>query len=206
MHARCAGLWRYRVGDLLQCVGTYHGAPKFKFLARKNVLLSVHTDKTDETELTAAVAHAARAHLRHGARLYDFTSCVGLDSLPARYVLFWELYPPDDDDDDDDDSAAAALAAACLAVEAALGEPYRRGRNQGAIGALEVRLVHPGTFDGITRQAMDRGSVQYKVPRALRPGHPDLAVLEAAVVLAARSPRAPPHPTLNPDGDVVSDI
>ncbi|KAI4965950.1 hypothetical protein ZWY2020_047360 [Hordeum vulgare] len=52
-----AGLNRYRVGDVLRVAG-FHNAAQFQFV-RRNVLLSVETDKTDEVELQCAVGRAS---------------------------------------------------------------------------------------------------------------------------------------------------
>ncbi|KAG8076108.1 hypothetical protein GUJ93_ZPchr0006g42119 [Zizania palustris] len=46
-----SGLCRYRVGDILQVTGFHNAAPQFRFVRRKNVLLSIDSDKTDEAEL-----------------------------------------------------------------------------------------------------------------------------------------------------------
>ncbi|TKY69479.1 indole-3-acetic acid-amido synthetase GH3.1 [Spatholobus suberectus] len=41
-----AGLYRYRVGDILRVTGFHNSAPQFHFVRRKNVLLSIDSDKT----------------------------------------------------------------------------------------------------------------------------------------------------------------
>ncbi|KAB1227038.1 putative indole-3-acetic acid-amido synthetase GH3.8 [Morella rubra] len=49
-----AGLCRYRGGDILQVTDFYNSAPQFRFIRRKNALLSIDADKTDEVELQEA--------------------------------------------------------------------------------------------------------------------------------------------------------
>ncbi|KAJ7555511.1 hypothetical protein O6H91_05G042400 [Diphasiastrum complanatum] len=49
------GLYRYRMGDILKVAGHYNAAPTFFFVCRQNVLLSIDSDKTDETDLHNAV-------------------------------------------------------------------------------------------------------------------------------------------------------
>eukprot|EP00246_Nothoceros_aenigmaticus_P005955 TRINITY_DN1853_c0_g2_i3.p1 TRINITY_DN1853_c0_g2~~TRINITY_DN1853_c0_g2_i3.p1 ORF type:complete len:602 (-),score=67.60 TRINITY_DN1853_c0_g2_i3:51-1670(-) len=197
------GLWRYKVGDVLQCVGFYHGAPKFKMVGRKNVVLSIHTDKTEEKELQEAVSRAANRHLPPAdARLHDFTSCASLDTVPGHYVLFWEISSTTGEGEGAAHTrvSESALADACFTMETALGEPYRRGRIIGAIAPLELRIVRPGTFEHITQQAVDRGVAppQFKTSRVYDSGSPGLALLNAAVVASSRSRQSPPHATLNP--------
>ncbi|CAI0550373.1 unnamed protein product [Linum tenue] len=58
-----AGLYRYRVGDVLRVGGFKNKAPQFTFVCRKNVVLSIDSDKTDEVELQTAVTRAAVQHL-----------------------------------------------------------------------------------------------------------------------------------------------
>ena len=40
-----AGLYRYQVGDILKAVGFHNAAPRFKFVRRKNTVLSIDADK-----------------------------------------------------------------------------------------------------------------------------------------------------------------
>lgn len=49
------GLYRYRTGDILRVAGFHNSTPKFEFVRRDNVVLSVDQDKTDEVQLQAAV-------------------------------------------------------------------------------------------------------------------------------------------------------
>ncbi|KAJ7959611.1 Indole-3-acetic acid-amido synthetase GH3.3 [Quillaja saponaria] len=44
------GLYRFRVGDVLRVAG-FNKTPQFNFVGRKNVVLSIGTDKTDAAEL-----------------------------------------------------------------------------------------------------------------------------------------------------------
>ncbi|KAJ1256338.1 hypothetical protein BS78_K048300 [Paspalum vaginatum] len=87
------GLSRYRVGDVLRAeAGLHHNsaAPRFRFVRRAGVLLSVDVDKTDEAELHRAVARASAA-LPRGAAVLDYTSLVCADGVPGHYVVYWEL-------------------------------------------------------------------------------------------------------------------
>ncbi|KAF5785675.1 putative GH3 family protein [Helianthus annuus] len=53
-----ADLYRCRVGHFLKVVGFKNKAPQFSFICRKNVALSMDSDKTDEVELHKAVENA----------------------------------------------------------------------------------------------------------------------------------------------------
>ncbi|TVT99763.1 hypothetical protein EJB05_54843, partial [Eragrostis curvula] len=53
------GMCRYRVGDVLRITGFHNAAPQFQYVRRRNVVLSVGSDKTEEAELQRAVERAS---------------------------------------------------------------------------------------------------------------------------------------------------
>ncbi|CAO2141893.1 unnamed protein product [Urochloa humidicola] len=176
------GLYRYRVGDILQVSGFHNAAPQFRFVHRRNVVLSVDTDKTSEADLLRAVTAAKRllAPLG-GAILSEYTAYADTSSIPGHYVLFWELTPPPPAGDDE---VGRVMAACCAEVEARLDAVYRRCRSRDrSVGPLEIRVVGPGAFDALMDLCVSQGSSvnQYKTPRCIK--HPDaIAVHEARVV------------------------
>ncbi|KAJ1263530.1 hypothetical protein BS78_09G192500 [Paspalum vaginatum] len=182
-----SGLYRYRVGDVLRVAGFKNQAPMFNFLRRKNVVLSIDSDKTDEAELHAAVSGAVQHLAPFGASLVEYTSYADAATIPGHYVLFWELR-----------AGATAVPASvfedcCLAVEEALNSVYRQGRAADrSIGPLEIRVVSDGTFDKLMDYALARGASinQYKAPRCVRPG-PLVELLDGRVQARYRSPKCP---------------
>ncbi|KAF5948747.1 hypothetical protein HYC85_014704 [Camellia sinensis] len=86
-----AGLYRYRVGDVLRVAGFKNKAPQFNFICRKNVVLSIDSDKTDEVELQNAVKNAVNHLMPFDAILTEYTSYADTSTIPGHYVLFWEL-------------------------------------------------------------------------------------------------------------------
>jgi len=182
-----AGLYRYRVGDVLRVAGFKNQAPMFSFVRRKNVVLSIDSDKTDEAELHAAVAGAVQHLAPFGASLVEYTSYADAATIPGHYVLFWELR-----------AGSTAVPASvfedcCLAVEEALNSVYRQGRAADrSIGPLEIRVVSEGTFDKLMDYALARGASinQYKAPRCVRPG-PLVELLDARVQARYLSPKCP---------------
>ncbi|KAF2581284.1 hypothetical protein F2Q68_00001039 [Brassica cretica] len=118
-----AGLYRYRVGDVLRVAGFKNNAPQFNFICRKNVVLSIDSDKTDEVELQNAVKNAVTHLVPFDASLSEYTSYADTSSIPGHYVLFWELclnggtpVPP------------SVLEDCCLTIEESLNSVYRQGR------------------------------------------------------------------------------
>ncbi|GJN07062.1 hypothetical protein PR202_ga24853 [Eleusine coracana subsp. coracana] len=86
-----SGLNRYRVGDILRVTGFHNMAPQFSFVRRRNVLLSVESDKTDEAELQRAVERASSLLCTFDAAVLDYTSQACTKSIPGHYVIYWEL-------------------------------------------------------------------------------------------------------------------
>ncbi|WOL07651.1 putative indole-3-acetic acid-amido synthetase GH3.1 [Canna indica] len=182
-----AGLYRYRIGDVLRVAGFKNKAPQFNFIRRKNVALSIDSDKTDEVELHTAVRNAVNNLEPFGASLVEYTSYADTSSVPGHYVLYWELraggtpVPP------------SAFEDCCLTVEESLNSVYRQGRVcDKSIGPLEIRVVEEGTFDKLMDYALSQGASinQYKAPRCVRPG-PIVELLDGRVKSTFFSPKCP---------------
>ncbi|KAM0882956.1 hypothetical protein ACQ4PT_031944 [Festuca glaucescens] len=178
-----AGLNRYRVGDILRVTGFHNAAPQFRFVRRKNVLLSIESDKTDEAELQRAVERASALLRPHGASVVEYTSHASTKSIPGHYVIYWELLTKCGGD-----SAIAGdvLDRCCLEMEEALNTVYRQSRvADGSIGPLEIRVVRGGTFEELMDYAISRGASinQYKVPRCVS-FPPIVELLDSRVVSA----------------------
>ncbi|PKA61006.1 putative indole-3-acetic acid-amido synthetase GH3.8 [Apostasia shenzhenica] len=182
-----AGLYRYQVGDVLQVAGFHNTAPAFKFVRRKNVILSIDSDKTDEAELQAAVGRAA-AWLAEasGLGVAEYTSQACTEEIPGHYVVYWELIGGGS-------AAAEVMERCCWEMEEALNVVYRQNRaRDGSIGPLEIRVVRQGTFEEVMDCAIARGASinQYKLPRCVG-FRPIIELLDSRVVAAHFSP-APP--------------
>lgn len=182
-----AGLYRYRVGDVLRVAGFKNNAPQFNFICRKNVVLSIDTDKTDEVELQNAVKNAISHLGPFGARLTEYTSYANTTTIPGHYVLYWELsqigstpIPP------------SVFEDCCLTVEESLDTVYRQNRVFEAIGPLEIKIVEAGTFDKLMDYAISLGASinQYKTPRCVKFA-PIVELLDSKVVSSYFSPKCP---------------
>lgn len=67
------------------------GYPIFEFVRRKNVVLSVDTDKTDEVELQVVIDKASAMLGGTSMELVDYTTTVDLSSIQGHYVIYWEM-------------------------------------------------------------------------------------------------------------------
>ncbi|QHN97607.1 probable indole-3-acetic acid-amido synthetase GH3.1 [Arachis hypogaea] len=183
------GLNRYRVGDILQVTRFHNTAPEFRFVRRKNVLLSIDSDKTDESELQRGIENASVLLKEFNTTVVEYTSYADTKSIPGHYVIYWELIiknasrPPTNE----------VLNQCCLAMEESLNSVYRQGRvADNSIGPLEIRVVKNGTFEELMDYAISRGASinQYKVPRCVS-FTPIMKLLDSRVVSVHFSPAAP---------------
>ncbi|XWS68543.1 hypothetical protein CRYUN_Cryun04dG0099100 [Craigia yunnanensis] len=183
-----AGLYRYRVGDILRVAGFKNKAPQFNFICRKNVVLSIDSDKTDEVELQNAVKNAANQLLPFEASLIEYTSYADTSAIPGHYVLYWEisvndatLIPP------------SVFEDCCFTVEQSLNSVYRQGRVwDKSIGPLEIKIVENGTFNKLMDFALSQGASinQYKTPRCVK-YVPIIELLNSSVISSYFSPKCP---------------
>ncbi|WJX68711.1 hypothetical protein P8452_53054 [Trifolium repens] len=183
-----AGLYRYKVGDVLKVTGFKNKAPQFSFVCRKNVVLSIESDKTDEVELQNAMKNAMTHLAPFDADVAEYTSYADTTTIPGHYVLYWELnlkgskiIPP------------CVYEDCCLTIEESFNSVYRQSRvSDKSIGPLEIKIVEQGTFDKLMDYAISLGASinQYKTPRCVKVG-PFVELLESRVVENYFSPKCP---------------
>lgn len=178
------GLHRYRIGDVLQVAGFYNKAPQFRFICRRNVVLSIDLDKTNEEDLQRSIT-IAKKKLGNKAFLAEYTSYADTSSVPGHYVLFWEVQGH---------LEPKLMEECCVAVEEELDYIYRQCRTkERSIGALEIRVVKPGTFEKLMDLIISQGGSfnQYKTPRCVKANSATFKLLNGHVTASFFSPRDP---------------
>ncbi|KAK9749547.1 hypothetical protein RND81_02G133700 [Saponaria officinalis] len=183
-----SGLYRYCVGDVLHVTGYYNSTPQFKFIRRKNVLLSIDSDKTDESELQKAIDNASKLLQPYNTSVIEYTSYADTKSIPGHYVIYLELLTKGSNG-----PTQEVLDQCCLQMEEALNSVYRQCRvADRSIGPLEIRVVKNGTFEELMDYAISRGASinQYKVPRCVNV-MPIVELLDSRVVSIHFSPSMP---------------
>ncbi|KAE8673001.1 Indole-3-acetic acid-amido synthetase GH3.17 [Hibiscus syriacus] len=184
-------LGQYRVGDILMVTGFYNKAPQFRFVHRRNVVLSVDTDKTNEEDLLKAVTKAKLLVESLGFLLIEYTSYADTSSIPGHYVIFWELTSKGSNHVPVLDPKL--MEQCCSVVEESLDSVYRRCRRKdNSIGPLEIRVVRHRTFDALMDFCVSQGSSvnQYKTPRCVKSGEA-INILDSRVVGRFFSQNAP---------------
>ncbi|KAK9690866.1 hypothetical protein RND81_09G159500 [Saponaria officinalis] len=180
------GLYRYRVGDVLCPTRFYNSTPQFKISRRRNVVLSIDTEKTTETELQEAIEKASTILKPLDTIILDYTSNANIKTLPGHYVIYLELMT---NNNQQNGLGPEILEQCCSAMEATLGSVYRVARVDESIGPLEIRVVSNGTFEKL-KESKGACMNQFKVPRCVKLW-PMLELLDSRVVSAHFSPSVP---------------
>ncbi|KAI4367587.1 hypothetical protein MLD38_023309 [Melastoma candidum] len=184
-----SGLCRYHVGDILRVTGFHNSAPQFDFVRRKNVLLSIDSDKTDESELQKALENASRLLQKSSTSVVEYTSFVDTYTIPGHYIIYWELLMRTQRIPSD-----KTLEECCLTMEESMNSVYSQCRvADRSIGPLEIRVVRNGTFEELMDYAISRGASinLYKAPRCVN-STPIVELLDSRMVSSDLS-RSKPH-------------
>lgn len=156
-----AGLYRYRLGDVVEVVGHHHRTPVVEFIHRRGSLLNIAGEKTSEAAAQEALRQALSAA---GMELVDFATMEDLEHTPKRYVFFVEL-----------DARGQMVDVDKLAE--GLEEALRRANPyyvtlRARLGPLAFYQVQPGTFRALRELLIRRGASpnQVKIPRVVTEG------------------------------------
>lgn len=79
-----AGLYRYRIGDIIKCEGYVNDCPLISFSRRKGHFISICGEKTTEADLAELVR---RLEERSRCRIENWLVYADYDTNPAHYVL-----------------------------------------------------------------------------------------------------------------------
>ncbi|XP_055824527.1 indole-3-acetic acid-amido synthetase GH3.10-like [Solanum dulcamara] len=155
------GLYRFRLGDVVEVVGFYKKTPKLNFICRRNLILTVNIDKNTEKDLQFVVERGSKI-LSKGTRraeLVDFTSHANMTKQPGHYVIYWEIKGEIEE---------KILDECCRDMDASfMDHGYVVSRRTKSIGPLELCIVEKGTFKKILEYYIGNGAAlsQFKTPR-----------------------------------------
>lgn len=158
-----AGLYRYRLGDVVKVKGFHNSTPELQFICRRNLLLTINIDKNTEKDLQLAVEAAAQLLAEEKLEVVDFTSRVDSSTDPGHYVVFWEINGEPRDE-------VLQECTDCL-DRSFVDAGYVSSRKVRTIGPLELRIVKRGTFHKILDHYVGLGAAvsQFKTPRCVGP-------------------------------------
>ncbi|KAJ8763717.1 hypothetical protein K2173_003499 [Erythroxylum novogranatense] len=153
------GLYRYRLGDVVEVAGFHNGTPKLSYIGRRKLILSVNIDKNTERDLQLVVERGSEVLSRAKAELVDFTSHANVASQPGYYVIYWEIKGEVEE---------GILGECCTEMDASfVDHGYVVSRRSNSIGPLELCIVEKGTFKKILDHFIGNGAAlsQFKTPR-----------------------------------------
>ncbi|KAL6126280.1 hypothetical protein ACLB2K_074331 [Fragaria x ananassa] len=156
-----AGLYRYRLGDVVKVMGFHNSTPELKFVCRSNLLLNINIDKNTEKDLQISVEEAAKLLAAEKLEVVDFSSHVDLSTDPGHYVIFWEL---------SGEASQEVLSECCNCLDKSFVDAgYMSSRKVNGIGPLELRILRKGTFQKMLHHFLAQGSAvnQFKTPRCV---------------------------------------
>ncbi|XP_038900326.1 indole-3-acetic acid-amido synthetase GH3.10 [Benincasa hispida] len=154
------GLYRYRLGDVVEVAGFHNNTPKLNFICRRKLVLNVNIDKNTEKDVQLVVERGSQILSdQSGAELVEFTSHAEVSDQPGHYVIYWEVKGDVND---------SVLEDCCSAMDAAfIDYGYVVSRKANSIGPLELRIVERGSFNKILEHYIGNGAAlsQFKTPR-----------------------------------------
>jgi hypothetical protein len=185
-----AGLYRYRLGDVVRVVDRVADTPVFEFDHRLGDVLDLVGEKTSAWHTQQAIVQSAVEELGSARIISSFALTADAAATPYRYSLYLELLDEVAIEDVDCDALARQFDQRLQRINLS----YKTiGRKTQRLGLPEVVLVTAGTFAKLEElQYRDRGGVsrnQLKVPRVLR-DPAQIALLEAHARRKANSRRA----------------
>ena len=159
-----AGLYRYRLGDIVKCVDYYNQSPMVEFLYRRGSLLNIAGEKVSENEIFIALTETLK-NLGNESQIVDYTTRIDLSSSPFRYVLYIELSQefevlPD----------LELFQNKIDDILLSLNILYLNFRESKSIEKPQIKLVKQNTFKSLKQKILSRGSSesQFKMPRLLK--------------------------------------
>jgi len=159
-----AGLYRYRLGDIIKCVGYYHQSPMVEFLYRQGSLLNFEYEKVSEHTILIALKEGINM-MGETVKLVDYTTTMAFSFRPWRYVIYAEISPTPE--------KVTSLDVCRNQIDQSIGhanETYWKLRDANAIGMPEIKLLKTGSFEQLKRKILQNQSseAQFKMPRLLK--------------------------------------
>lgn len=155
-----AGLYRYKIGDVIKVVDFYNNCPEVEFLYRKNQVLNMVSEKTNEEHLANSVRSTIR---RLNLNLVDYTTMPDNSITPGRYTFYFEI--KNNKSNYKLESLEKTLDSEIRKANLA----YDRARNNKRLGMVKVIPLFPNTFELIKESLLTKGisKNQIKIPRVI---------------------------------------
>lgn len=155
-----AGLYRYKLGDVVKVVGYYNNSPEVEFLYRKNQVLNMVSEKTTEEHLKISISKTMK---EMNTTLVDYTTLEDNTITPGKYIFYMELKEKVNSNKlkQMEKTLDLQLQKANLA--------YERFRKNNRLSCVSISIVSKNTFDYINKYLISKGvsKSQIKIPRVI---------------------------------------
>lgn len=179
------GLYRYRLGDIVEVVGFYGSSPQVSFVTRapKN-----SGEILTEGNLISAMKSFDQV-LKNEAitETTEFACFLDLELDPRQLKVYVEVRDPSIFLQQE---LVLVLKRCCSSLEDGFGVMYNLMRARGEVGPMLLYIVKPGSFAKILEMAIENGAPasQYKPPRIIRNRNiVDLMEVSAVVTVCSGS-------------------
>lgn len=155
-----AGLYRYKLGDVIRVVGFHNNSPEIVFEYRVGQLLNMTSEKTNELQLVSAIRNVRRIF---NLNIVDYITEPDNTVTPGRYIIYIEL-------SNKIDKMKLKRIEKHLDIELSRSNPaYDRARYNFKLSKLKVVILKQGTFSKIQEALYYKGvsKNQIKIPRVI---------------------------------------
>ncbi len=140
-----SGLYRYRLGDVVEVVGWYQKAPVVKYSYRINQAINIAGEKTNCEQLSAAVRGFSE---RTGTRITGYCVCEDHSELVPRYLFYIEC------DGKMNLKDAGGILEDCMC---GANFDYLSCARMNEIAPLKLKFLRPGAFQKYDRRLAEAG-------------------------------------------------
>ena len=155
-----SGFYRYRIKDVVRCIGRYNDTPIIEFLYRLDQCLCLTGEKVNEENLREA---AYKTEKNFGFDLIDFSVYADSESFPMKYVYLMEV-------EDLPRGVTREIIQEKLDENFCATDPVLCNKiDKGLLGKTELHLLQPETYLFYKELKVARGisPAQVKPPRIL---------------------------------------
>lgn len=159
-----AGLYRYRLGDVIKCVGYYHQSPMIEYQYRQGSLLNITSEKVSEKTVFTAITEAIK-QLDNDCQLVDYTTSIDLESGIGKYIIYMEVSKTFE--------SLPNLKKCRDKIEEIITDlnvVYKGYRAENRIENPQLKLMKQDTFKLLKKRLLSSGvsESQFKMPRLLK--------------------------------------
>ena len=140
-----SGLYRYRLGDVIEVVGRYKNAPVVKYCYRLNQAINIAGEKTNCEQLSAAVKRFSEIT---GARIIGYCVTEDVSGIAPRYLIYIEC------------ADSGVIQNAGKILEKCMREAnfdYRSCAEINEIAPLRAEFLKSGSFSKYERKLAESG-------------------------------------------------